>query len=141
MKRLIIAFIMAWVVVSYAQAEAASNGIVNNDKITIIDVRTAQEYNEGHLKNAINIPYDEIRDKIKKYVPDKDEKIILYCRSGRRSGIAEKTLKDMGYKNVINAGAYEELRKKEEKQKDLSIDFEKLTHPQIFALPNTPQSI
>ena len=132
---------MAWVVVSYAQAEAASNGIVNNDKITIIDVRTAQEYNEGHLKNAINIPYDEIRDKIKKYVPDKDEKIILYCRSGRRSGIAEKTLKDMGYKNVINAGAYEELRKKEEKQKDLSIDFEKLTHPQIFALPNTPQSI
>ena len=52
-----------------------------------------------------------------------------------------KTLKDMGYKNVINAGAYEELRKKEEKQKDLSIDFEKLTHPQIFALPNTPQSI
>ena len=115
MKRLIIAFIMAWVVVSYAQAEAASNGIVNNDKITIIDVRTAQEYNEGHLKNAINIPYDEIRDKIKKYVPDKDEKIILYCRSGRRSGIAEKTLKDMGYKNVINAGAYEELRKKEEK--------------------------
>jgi phage shock protein E len=92
---------------------------VIDENSQVIDVRTELEYKEGHLKNAINIPHVEINNKINAYVKDKNQKIILYCRSGRRSGIAEKTLKEMGYKNVINAGAYEKLKKMEsEKQKE-----------------------
>ena len=79
----------------------------------VIDVRTKQEYDQGHLKNAVNIPYDEIKGKIKNHVKDINENIIVYCRSGRRSGIAKKNLDDMGYKNVINAGAYRDLIKTE----------------------------
>lgn len=120
MKRIFIALIMTWVSLSYAQGEVVNNGIIHDDdNIIIIDVRTEKEYQDGHLKNAINIPYTEIKDRIKEYVTDKEEKIILYCRSGRRSGIAENILKEMGYKNVINAGAFEELRKKEESMKKL----------------------
>ena len=77
----------------------------------IIDVRTKKEFDQGHLTNAINIPYTEIKKEIKKYAPDLDQKIILYCRSGRRSGIALKTLKELGYKNAVNAGSYKKLRK------------------------------
>ncbi len=89
--------------------------ILIHDKCILIDVRTAKEYKEGHLKNAINIPYAEIKDKIREYVKDKDEKIILYCRSGRRSGIAKKILEGIGYKNVVDAGVYEKLKKFERK--------------------------
>lgn len=87
--------------------------IVIDKNSTVIDVRTAQEYKKGHLHNAVNIAHVDIKDKIAEYVPDKNKKIILYCRSGRRSGIAKKTLNDMGYKNVINAGAYKKLQKEE----------------------------
>ena len=120
MKKIFAVLIMTWVVLSSAQAEVVNNEITSDNKITIIDVRTATEYQDGHLKNAINIPYTEIKERIKEYVTDKEEKIILYCRSGRRSGIAENILKEMGYKNVINAGAFEELKKKEEQIKKLT---------------------
>ena len=89
---------------------------VIDENSLVIDVRTEQEYKEGHLKNAVHIPYDEIKNKINAYVKDKDQKIILYCRSGRRSGIAEKTLKELGYSTVTNAGAYEKLKKMEDEK-------------------------
>lgn len=79
----------------------------------VIDVRTAQEYQQGHLTNAVNIPYDEIKGKIAGYAKDKKETIVLYCRSGRRSGIALQTLKSQGYVNAVNAGAYSVLKKQE----------------------------
>ena len=92
--------------------------IVIDEKTAVIDVRTEQEYKAGHLKKSINIPYGEIKNKIADHVHDKNEKIILYCRSGRRSGIAKQTLDAMGYTNVINAGSYEKLKAAErEKQK------------------------
>ena len=100
-------------IVSCGKAGVDEKKIVIDEKSTIIDVRTEQEYKEGHLKNSINIPHVEIKNKINDQVKDKDQKIILYCRSGRRSGIAEKILKEMGYKNVVNAGAYEKLKKME----------------------------
>ena len=89
--------------------------IVINDDTTVIDVRTDKEYKAGHLKNALHLPYDTIGKTITAHVSDKDAEIILYCRSGRRSGIAKKTLDAMGYTNVINAGAYEKLKAQEEK--------------------------
>ena len=68
----------------------------------IIDVRTIDEYNSGHIENSLNIEWqaiDEINESIAK-----DEKIYLYCRSGNRSGKAQNILINMGYKDVINLG-------------------------------------
>ena len=77
----------------------------------VIDVRTKKEFDQGHLKNAVNIPHTEIKEKIKSHVVDKNRKIIVYCRSGRRSGIAKDILDQMGYRNVINGGGYNKLKK------------------------------
>ena len=81
----------------------------------IIDVRTKAEFDSGHLENAINIPYTEIGEQIKSVTEDTSKNIIVYCRSGRRSGIARKELLKMGYKNVINAGGYKDLLKQHSK--------------------------
>ncbi|WP_127022302.1 rhodanese-like domain-containing protein [Rheinheimera mangrovi] len=83
-----------------------------------IDVRTAEEYNAGHLEGAINIPYDEIEQKIEAVSADKTADIQLYCRSGRRSGIALESLTNMGYSKVTNAGAYKQLKQKQVKSND-----------------------
>jgi rhodanese-related sulfurtransferase len=86
-----------------------------NESVTVIDVRTAKEFESGHLKEAINIPYTEMAEKIVDHVKDKDQGITVYCRSGRRSGIAKKTLESMGYTSVTNAGGYAALKKEEDK--------------------------
>ena len=74
--------------------------------LTVIDVRTLDEWNTGHLESAINIEWQNITS-IESNIP-KNEKIYLYCRSGDRSGKATKILLDAGYTNVINAGSIEE---------------------------------
>jgi len=89
---------------------------VINENSIVIDVRTEKEYKAGHLKMAVNIPYDTIKDAISNHVPDRDAETILYCRSGRRSGIAKKILDEMGYTRAINAGGYKELKIQENKQ-------------------------
>lgn len=73
-----------------------------------LDVRTLEEYQEGHLKDAINIPFDDIK-KISTITNDKKATIHLYCRSGRRAEVARQTLMDLGYTNVTNQGGYREL--------------------------------
>lgn len=83
-----------------------------------IDVRTVEEYNAGHLEGAIHIPYDEIEQKIQTISADKTADIQLYCRSGRRSGIALETLRGLGYSKVTNAGAYEQLKQKQAKSNE-----------------------
>jgi len=82
----------------------------------VIDVRSAEEFNAGHLEDAVNIPHTEIGSRIVDYVKDKDTEISLYCRSGRRSGLAQTKLLEMGYRNAVNAGGYEELKAREGKQ-------------------------
>lgn len=77
----------------------------------LIDVRTPQEYQAGYLKGAINIEYEQIVDDVSRLVQDKNRRIELYCRSGRRSGIAQKMLQNVGYKNVVNLGGFEMLLK------------------------------
>ena len=88
--------------------------VVIGKKTWVIDVRTEGEFKTGHRQNAINLPYTEIKDKIAAHVKDRDDAIIVYCRSGRRSGIAKKYLDELGYTNVTNAGAYDTLKKKED---------------------------
>ena len=70
----------------------------------IIDARTQEEYDEGHIPGAILIPEYEISDRAKKELPDKDQLILVYCRSGRRSKIASEKLVSLGYTNVKEFG-------------------------------------
>ena len=68
----------------------------------LIDVRSNQEYREGHLQGAINIPEFEITSKIQREIPKKNQLIVVYCQYGGRSQKAMKTMKDIGYTNVFN---------------------------------------
>ena len=77
-----------------------------------IDVRSAEEFNAGHLQDAMNIPHDQILARIQAVSPDKNAPVNLYCRSGRRAEIALNELKNAGYTNVTNHGGYEDLVKK-----------------------------
>ena len=77
--------------------------LMNNDTI-VLDARTPEEFSEGHIKNAINIPYDEIDVHAEKMLPDKSQLILVYCRSGRRSKIAAESLVNLGYTNVKEFG-------------------------------------
>ena len=70
----------------------------------IIDARTKEEFAEGHIENAILIPEYEIANRAEKELPDKEQLILVYCRSGRRSKIASEELVKLGYTNVKEFG-------------------------------------
>ena len=70
----------------------------------ILDARERYECDEGHIPGAILIPYGEIADRAEKELPDKDQLILVYCRSGRRSKIAAEELVKLGYTNVKEFG-------------------------------------
>ena len=70
----------------------------------IIDARTEEEFAEGHIENAILIPEYEIANRAEKELPDKEQLILVYCRSGRRSKIASDELVKLGYSNVKEFG-------------------------------------
>jgi phage shock protein E len=75
-----------------------------------IDVRSAEEYATGHVSPAVNIPHTEIVARIGEVTTDKDAEIYLYCRSGRRSGLARDALEQAGYTNVVNLGGLAEAQ-------------------------------
>jgi len=75
----------------------------NKDYI-ILDVRTFEEYNEGHIPNAICIPNETIDEDIVDKLPNKEQLILIYCRSGNRSKQAAEKLKRLGYTNLIEFG-------------------------------------
>ncbi len=82
-----------------------------SDKPIVIDVRSEAEYDTGHIEGALLIPHDQIADKIGEQVKDKKQKILLYCKSGGRAGLALKTLEGLGYTDVENLGGLEDARK------------------------------
>ena len=75
----------------------------NTDYI-ILDVRTISEYNQGHIPNAICIPNETINEDIINELTNKNQMILIYCRSGRRSKEAAEKLKQLGYTNLIEFG-------------------------------------
>lgn len=77
--------------------------VEENEKTLVIDVRGADAYAEGHLANAINIPFDEFEDKVADLEGYKDQTIILICNTGNKSGKAAKMLVEKGFTNVYNA--------------------------------------
>lgn len=70
----------------------------------VVDSRTVEEFEEGHIEGAILIPEYDIANQADEKLPDKDQLILVYCRSGRRSKIASQTLVQMGYTNVKEFG-------------------------------------
>ncbi len=70
----------------------------------VVDVRTPEEFASGHVPGAVNVPYDEIAGRLSDVGP-KDAPVIVYCRSGRRSGIAAEVLKKAGYTKVFDLQA------------------------------------
>lgn len=71
-------------------------------KYVLVDVRTSEEYEEGHIPGAIHIPHDEMEERFAELNPHKDEKILLICRSGRRSVIAAHVLHSKGFSQLYN---------------------------------------
>ena len=90
-------------------APAQISAELGSHQAVLLDVRTPDEFNAGHVGNAILAPHDSIAQSIGKIAPAKDKRIYLYCRSGRRSNIALDTLKSMGYTDVINLGGLNDL--------------------------------
>ena len=70
----------------------------------LLDVRTQEEFDEGHIEGAILIPDTEIGDRAEEELIDKESTILVYCRSGRRSKLAAQALADLGYTNIYEFG-------------------------------------
>jgi phage shock protein E len=77
-----------------------------------IDVRSAEEFAAGHVENAVNIPHTEIGERIAEVTENRDATLYLYCRSGRRSGIAADVLEQAGFTHAVNVGGFEDAMKK-----------------------------
>lgn len=82
----------------------------DDDNAIVIDVRSASEWDTGHVASAVNIPHTEIADRIGEVTDDKEANIVVYCKSGGRSGRAKEILEGLGYVNVENAGGYDDVK-------------------------------
>lgn len=89
--------------ITAAQAKAMMDG----DNVVILDVRTQQEFDQGHIFKAVLLPDSEIGAKAATVLPDKNAKILVYCRTGRRSALAAKELIALGYTDVLDFGGLE----------------------------------
>ncbi len=76
----------------------------------VIDVRSQEEWDSGHVEQAIHIPHTEIADRIAEVTEDKNAKIVLYCAAGGRAGKAKTTLEELGFTNVENAGGFDDVK-------------------------------
>ncbi len=85
-------------------AEEAKEIMDSEPDCVVLDVRTEEEYAEGHIAGALLIPDYEIGERAKKELPDQEQRILVYCRSGRRSKNASAELASMGYKNIREFG-------------------------------------
>ena len=85
-------------------AEEAKERMDKDDKVVILDVRTEEEYQEGHVPGAIVIPNETISSEPLEELPDMDQEILVYCRSGNRSAQAAKKLAEAGYTQVYDFG-------------------------------------
>ena len=85
-------------------AQEAKTIMDNEEGYVVLDVREQDEYDAGHIPGAILIPYTQIEEKANEILPDQDQLILVYCRSGRRSKIAAEALVELGYTNIKEFG-------------------------------------
>ena len=85
-------------------AEEAKTLMDTQEDYVILDVRTQEEYDQGHIPGAVLIPDTQIKDEAENVLMDKDQLILVYCRSGRRSKLAAEALVELGYTNIKEFG-------------------------------------
>ena len=85
-------------------AQEAKAVMDSREDYIILDVREQEEYDEGHIPGAILLPYGQIPEKAEQLLQDKDQLLLVYCRSGRRSKIAAESLVELGYTNIMEFG-------------------------------------
>ena len=118
MKKLILLFLAVMMLTACGQDKENNQGAVYvnitaeeakqimdiEEGYIILDVRTQEEYDQGHIPGAIVISHEEIAEKAEEVLTDKDQLILVYCRSGRRSKIAAEALAELGYTNIKEFG-------------------------------------
>ena len=118
MKKLVFLFLAVLVLTACGQAKENDQGAVyvnitaeeakqimdSEEGYIILDVRTQEEFDQGHIPGAILIPDYEIEEKAEAVLKDKDQLILVYCRSGRRSKLAAEALVKLGYTNIKEFG-------------------------------------
>lgn len=90
--------------IQYVSMEEITTIMQENTNYIILDARTIEEYNQGHIPNAICIPNETIDETVTEQLPNKDQLILIYCRSGNRSKQAALKLQQLGYTNLIEFG-------------------------------------
>ncbi len=90
--------------IKYASMDEIVQIMNEKEDYIILDVRTIEEYNEGHIPNAICIPNETIGEETINELPNKEQLILIYCRSGNRSKQAAEKLEKLGYTNLIEFG-------------------------------------
>ena len=117
MKKIIFLLLAVMLLAACAQEETKQEAVYMNitaqeakeimdreSGYVILDVRTREEYDQGHIPGAIVISHEEVADKAEETLTDKDQLILVYCRSGRRSKIAAEALVELGYTNILEFG-------------------------------------
>ena len=118
MKKLLILLLAAMLLTACAQASEMNHGAAyvnitaeeakqimdTEEDYVILDVRTQEEYDQGHIPGAILISDTEIKAKAENVLADKTQLILVYCRSGRRSKLAAEALVELGYTNIKEFG-------------------------------------
>lgn len=98
------------------RADDAKRLLETNKATVLADVRTQEEYDAGRIPGAILLPFDQITAaSAAKAMPDKNAPVIVYCRTGRRSAVAAKTLTDLGYRTVYDMGGINQWKGKLER--------------------------
>lgn len=90
--------------IRYVSMDEIHEIMEQNKDYIILDVRTLEEYEIGHIPNAICIPNETIDKSVIEKLPNKDQLILIYCRSGNRSKQATKKLEKLGYTNLVEFG-------------------------------------
>lgn len=109
MKTFLQIVLLALVTLTANAADVSINGV---KQAAVVDVRTPEEFAAGHIDGAVNIPLDQIQNgsaHLESF--KKDSPILLYCRSGRRSGMAKELLEQQGYSKLTNGGGVSSLAK------------------------------
>lgn len=83
-------------------ADEVKKALDEKQHVILLDVRTPAEYSRGKITNSINLPVDDVEEKVESLIPDKSQRVYVYCLSGSRSVYAVETMEKLGYTNVFN---------------------------------------
>lgn len=112
MKKILMSILLSAIATTAMAKDLTSMAIeglkrVDNGAV-LIDVRSYEEYDSGHIEGSINIPLDQLEFEMRSF--NQNQNMVFYCRSGNRSSRATEALKSFGYTNVYDAGAYEVIK-------------------------------